>query len=124
MKYAPVIIPTLCRYEKFVQCMESLRKNSWAKYTEIYVAVDYPSKESHWEGYNRICEYLNQDFPEFKATARYNRQSKVYIVGPFKVNYIRDFIYTLRGKAEFGLMVDMNIYDQKGRQIPRNYWLR
>lgn len=67
MKYAPVIIPTLCRYEKFVQCMESLRKNSWAKYTEIYVAVDYPSKESHWDGYNKICEYLNQDFPEFKA---------------------------------------------------------
>lgn len=67
MKYAPVMIPTLCRYDKLVRCIESLRKNSWAKYTEVYVAVDYPSKESHWNGYNRICEYLEQDFLEFKA---------------------------------------------------------
>ena len=56
------------------------------------------------------------------ATGRYNRQSKVYILGPFKVNYIRDFVYTARGKAEFGLMVDMNIYDQNGKVIPKNYW--
>ena len=56
------------------------------------------------------------------ATGRYNLNSKTYILGPFKVDYIRDFIWTLRGKAEFGLMVDMNIYDQNGNQIPRNYW--
>ena len=56
------------------------------------------------------------------ATGRYNRQSKVYILGPFKVDYIRDFAYTARGKAEFGLMVDMNIYDQNGNVIPKNYW--
>ena len=56
------------------------------------------------------------------ATGRYNRQSKVYILGPFKVDYIRDFVYTARGKAEFGLMVDMNIYDQNGNVIPKNYW--
>lgn len=65
MKYAPILIPTLCRDDKFVRCVESLRKNSWAKYTAVYIALDYPAKKSHWEGYKKICEYLEQDFPEF-----------------------------------------------------------
>ena len=68
-------------------------------------------------GYNNAIEDKTE-----VATGRYNLNSKTYILGPFKVDYIRDFIYTARGKAEFGLMVDMNIYDQNGNQIPRNYW--
>ena len=54
MIYAPVLIPTLCRYDHFIRCLESLKKNTWAKYTEVYIAVDYPAKESHWDGYKRI----------------------------------------------------------------------
>lgn len=66
MDYAPILIPTLCRAEHFKRCIESLKKNSWAKYTNVYVALDYPAKESHWEGYNKICEYLdNNNFKEF-----------------------------------------------------------
>lgn len=68
MNYAPVMIPTLCRYDKLKRCLESLRKNSWAQYTEVYISVDYPAKENHWDGYNKICAYLEGDFPEFKAT--------------------------------------------------------
>ena len=68
-------------------------------------------------GYNNAIEDKTE-----VATGRYNLNSKTYILGPFKVDYIRDFIFTARGKAEFGLMVDMNIYDQNGNQIPRNYW--
>ena len=45
MIYAPVLIPTLCRADHFIRCLESLKKNTWAKYTEVYVAVDYPAKE-------------------------------------------------------------------------------
>lgn len=65
MIYAPVLIPTLCRYEHFVRCIESLRRNTWAKYTDIYVAIDYPLKKEHWNGYNNICKYLEQSFDEF-----------------------------------------------------------
>ena len=65
MEYAPVLIPTLCRYDHFVRCIESLKKNTWALYTDIYVALDYPANESHWEGYNKICEYLDGSFDEF-----------------------------------------------------------
>lgn len=65
MHYAPILIPTLCRYEHFVRCIESLKRNTWAKYTDVYVALDYPSKESHWAGYNKICKYLDNKFDEF-----------------------------------------------------------
>lgn len=36
-------------------------------YTDVYVALDYPSKETHWEGYNKIREYLKGEFPEFAS---------------------------------------------------------
>ena len=65
IKYAPVIIPTLCRAEHFIRCIESLRKNTWAEYTDVYIALDYPAKDSHWDGYNKICEYLQNEFTEF-----------------------------------------------------------
>lgn len=67
MVYAPILIPTLCRYEHFVKCIESLKKNTWAKYTDVYIGLDYPSKDSHWDGYNKICEYLQGDFSEFAS---------------------------------------------------------
>ena len=61
IKYAPIYIPTLCRDEHFITGLESLKKNRWAKYTDVYIALDYPAKESHWEGYRKICEYLDLD---------------------------------------------------------------
>lgn len=67
MIYAPVLIPTLCRYEHFVRCIESLKQNTWAKYTDVYIGLDYPKKQCHWEGYNKICKYLKKNFSEFKS---------------------------------------------------------
>ena len=55
---APVTIPTLCRYEHFKRCIESLSRCTLADKTEVYVALDYPAKESHWNGYNKIKDYL------------------------------------------------------------------
>lgn len=66
MYYAPIYIPTLCRYEHLKRGLASLKKNSWARYTDVYIALDYPAKESHWGGYRKICEYLeNEDFSIF-----------------------------------------------------------
>lgn len=56
--YAPVIIPTLCRYEHLVRCVESLRKCTGASETDLYIGLDYPANQKHWDGYNKICEYL------------------------------------------------------------------
>lgn len=65
MIYAPIMIPTLCRSEHFIRCIESLKKNTWASNTDVYIALDYPAKESHWKGYQEICEYLKGDFSCF-----------------------------------------------------------
>lgn len=68
MVYAPIIIPTLCRSVHFKRCVESLKKNTWAKFTDVYVGLDYPAKEDHWKGYNEICDYLETgDFSCFKS---------------------------------------------------------
>ena len=81
MVYAPILIPTLCRDEHFIRCIESLKKNSWAEYTDVYVALDFPAKESHWDGYKKICTYLEGDFSEFSKFVVVKREENY---GSFK----------------------------------------
>ena len=57
--YAPVIIPTLCRYEHFKRCVESLSKCSLADKTELIIGLDYPAKDEHVDGYSKICKYVD-----------------------------------------------------------------
>ncbi len=64
--YAPVLIPTLCRSECFISCLTSLSQCIGAEYTEVYVALDYPLKDDHWEGYNKILYYLENSIFSFK----------------------------------------------------------
>lgn len=59
MLFAPVLIPTLCRYEKFVKCFESLNENTWADRTDVFISLDYPTKPSHRDGHDRIKDYCN-----------------------------------------------------------------
>lgn len=56
--YAPVLIPTLCRIDHFSACVESLSKCTGASSTDLFIALDYPLKESHVVGHNEIKEYL------------------------------------------------------------------
>ena len=66
MKYAPVLIPTLCRYQHLKKCIDSLKLNGWAEFTDVYIALDYPPEEKYIEGYEKICKYLEtNDFSEF-----------------------------------------------------------
>lgn len=56
----PIIIPTLCRYEHFVRCIESLKKNKYAQYTDIYIGIDYPITEEQREGHDKIVKYVTK----------------------------------------------------------------
>lgn len=56
--YAPIIIPTLNRYEHLKRCVESLANNTDADKTELVIGLDYPPAEKYVEGYNKIKEYL------------------------------------------------------------------
>jgi len=58
--FAPILIPTLNRFEHFKRCVDSLSKNTHASETKLYIALDYPTKNSHWDGYNKIVDYLDQ----------------------------------------------------------------
>lgn len=50
MKYAPVLIPTLNRYEHLRECLESLSRCVGADKTEVFVALDYPPTDN-WDLY-------------------------------------------------------------------------
>lgn len=59
-KYAPVIIPTLNRYEHFVRCVESLLKCTHADKTDLIIGLDFPPSEKYEAGYRKIEKYLNE----------------------------------------------------------------
>lgn len=65
MKRAPLLITTLCRYEHFKQCVESLAANVLAKETDLYIGLDYPLRDSHWDGYRKIKEYIQRGISGF-----------------------------------------------------------
>lgn len=65
-QFAPVLIPTLNRYEHFHRCVESLSRCTHADKTDLYIALDYPVNDAHWEGYNKIKEYID-DISGFKT---------------------------------------------------------
>jgi hypothetical protein len=56
--FAPVCIPTLCRYEHFKRCVESLSQCTHSEKTDLFIALDFPLKNSHKDGYEKICEYV------------------------------------------------------------------
>lgn len=58
MNYAPIVIPTLNRYEHLKNCIDSLKANSWAIYTDLYISLDYPPEEKYYDGYSKVKEYL------------------------------------------------------------------
>lgn len=58
MVYYPICIPTLCRYEKFKECIESLAHNTIASKTDLIIGLDFPPSEKYREGYEKIKEYI------------------------------------------------------------------
>lgn len=73
MIYAPVLIPTLCRFEHLHRCVASLQNCTGASETVLYIALDYPSSESHWEGYRKILHYL-ENLDGFKRVILIKRE--------------------------------------------------
>lgn len=57
--YAPVVIPTLNRFEHFKRCIESLEKCTGAEHTEVFVGLDYPPSDRYRKGWEQIGEYLS-----------------------------------------------------------------
>ena len=58
MQCAPVLIVTLNRYEHLKRCIDSLRKNKLACYTDLYIGFDYPPDQKYEKGYHQVKKYL------------------------------------------------------------------
>ena len=58
-KYAPVLILTLNRDLHFKNCVESLSKCLNADKTDLFIALDYPLNDSHYEGFNKIIKIID-----------------------------------------------------------------
>lgn len=83
-KYAPVIIPTLNRFDHFKQCLESLEKCTGADKTEVYIGLDYPPSEKYVSGWQKIDEYLRikEVRHGFLKLVVFRRESNCGLVGP------------------------------------------
>lgn len=81
MIYAPVMIVVCNRYKHLERCIASLKKNSCAKDTELYISVDYPPEDRYVEGWKKVCALLENSIDGFKrVTIYYQKQN----LGPNK----------------------------------------
>ena len=68
-----IVIPTLCRHKHLEKCLESLKKNPYAQYVDVYIGLDYPAKESHWPGYREILKLMERDYSMFRNFCLFKR---------------------------------------------------
>jgi len=87
MKYAPVIIPTLNRYEHLKKCVDSLRKSNLAKSTELYISLDYPPLEKYEKGYKEVKQYLQQGIEGFQQVHVFYQKENLGAVANAKFLY-------------------------------------
>lgn len=80
MVYAPILVTTLNRYESFKRCIESLKENSWADKTEVFISVDYPPAPKYYEGYNKIKEYLENGITGFKKVNIFFQEKNLGVI--------------------------------------------
>lgn len=83
MKYAPVIIPTMNRYNHFYACLESLERCTGSEHTDVYVALDYPPSEKYVDGWKDIDKYLldKEKTHGFHSLTVYRRTTNYFFSG-------------------------------------------
>ena len=87
MIYAPVIIPTLNRFDHLKECVESLNKCHNADKTEVYISIDYPPSEKYREGHDKICEYLECSKFNFKELHLFKQTENLGVINDGKKKY-------------------------------------
>ena len=105
--YAPVLILTLCRYEHFKNCLDSLNKNTGAEYTDVFVALDYPAQPEHQIGYYKISEYLEKTPFRFKSLNVIKREINYGVDRNFED--LKEYVFK-RGYDRFIVSEDDNFF--------------
>lgn len=110
MVYAPVIITTLNRKVHLKRCIESLQRNSWAKYTTLIIGVDYPPSEKYQAGYHEVCAYLQKEIEGFaKVEITYHKEN----LGPHE-----NFLFLARTIREW---CDRYIFTEDDNEMSPNF---
>lgn len=86
---APVIIPTLNRYEHLKRCIDSLSRCTYADKTEVIVSVDFPPSEKYREGHNYICDYLDK-FEGFGKLTVIKQEKNLGVFGNYE--FLKDYV--------------------------------
>ena len=103
--FAPVLIPTLNRHEHFKRCVESLAQCTHADQTELFIFLDYPLKDSHWEGYEHIKGHL-PTIKGFKKVTVIERETNYGAVD----NFIKSIQYLFEGYDRLIFSEDDNVF--------------
>lgn len=77
MIYAPVMITACNRYRHLERCIDSLKKNSGAEETELYISVDYPWEERYVEDWKKVCAFLKKPIDGFKEVIIYYQEENL-----------------------------------------------
>lgn len=102
-KYAPVLIPTLCRYEKLRVLVDSLSRNGeYAKGTELVIGLDFPPSDKYMDGHQAIKKYL-PSISGFGKVTIIEQKENLGSVG--NENTLIDYIYSV-GYDSFIYMED------------------
>lgn len=89
--YAPIIITTCNRYEHLKRCIDSLKRNSYASKTELYISIDYPPNECYEEGWKKICMFLDHAIEGFKYVKIFKQEKNL---GPFEnENFLKNIVF-------------------------------
>lgn len=67
IKYAPIGITTLNRFEHLKKVIESLKLCPESIFSDLFISVDYPSEKKYELGYRKICEYLHNGIDGFNS---------------------------------------------------------
>lgn len=77
MIYAPVMITACNRYRHLERCIASLKKNGFAKETELYISVDYPWDDQYVEDWKKVCAFLKKPIDGFKQVTIYYQEKNL-----------------------------------------------
>ena len=57
MSFAPILVTVYNRYQHFINCIESLKKNIQSKDSHLFISIDAPSKEEDVKINKSIINY-------------------------------------------------------------------
>lgn len=76
-KTAPIVIPTLHRFEHLRKCISSLANCALAEATDIFISIDCPPSEKYEEGHRRILAYLKDGIDGFRSVTVFHHEKNL-----------------------------------------------